>query len=104
MANKSVLTRNTGRRRIASVHLTCRPSPRLARRRDASVKLEQIPQIGKLMERLQHRNPAGAFVVELHYFARFTIREIASLTDLTPGEVHRLWESSVNWLKSWSGS
>ena len=55
------------------------------------------------MQLLQHRNPTGAFVVELHYFARFTSREIASLTDLTPGEVHRLWESSLNWLKSWSG-
>ncbi len=91
-------------RRIATSHLSCRPSPRMARSRDASANLDQIHQIRKLMQLLQHRDPTGACVVELHYFARFTIQEIAGLTDLTPRQVRHLCERSLNWLKSRSGA
>src|SRR5579862_9149467 len=44
---------------------------------------ESIVQIGMLMDQLERANPEAARVVDMHYFAGFTLEEIAQITGLT---------------------
>ncbi|HKT46303.1 MAG TPA: ECF-type sigma factor [Candidatus Acidoferrales bacterium] len=59
---------------------------------------ETIVQIGILMERLDLADPAAARVVNLHYFAGFTLREIAEITGLSFRQVRHRWEKGRIWL------
>ena len=60
---------------------------------------ETIVQIGILMERLEKAAPDAARIVDMHYFAGFTLQEIAELTGLTFRRVRHLWEKGRDWLK-----
>jgi RNA polymerase sigma factor (TIGR02999 family) len=60
---------------------------------------ETIVQIGILMERLEKAAPDAARVVDMHYFAGFTLQEIAELTGLTFRQVRHFWERGRDWLK-----
>jgi RNA polymerase sigma factor (TIGR02999 family) len=60
---------------------------------------ETIVQIGILMERLEKAVPQAARIVDMHYFAGFTLQEIAELTGLTFRQVRHLWEKGRDWLK-----
>lgn len=60
---------------------------------------ESIVQIGILMEQLERAIPDAARVVDMHYFAGFTLQEIAELTGLTFRQVRHLWEKGRDWLK-----
>jgi RNA polymerase sigma factor (TIGR02999 family) len=60
---------------------------------------ESIVQIGILMERLEQAIPEAARIVDMHYFAGFTLQEIADLTGLTFRQVRHLWEKGRDWLK-----
>jgi RNA polymerase sigma factor (TIGR02999 family) len=60
---------------------------------------ESIVQIGMLMEKLERTDPECARVVDMHYFAGFTLEEITEITGLTFRQVRHRWEKGRNWLK-----
>lgn len=60
---------------------------------------ETIVQIGILMEKLEKVNREWARVVDMHYFAGFTLEEIAEITGLTFRQVRHRWEKGRDWLK-----
>jgi RNA polymerase sigma factor (TIGR02999 family) len=60
---------------------------------------ESVVQIGILMEQLEVAIPEAARVVDMHYFAGFTLQEIAQVSGLTFRQVRHLWEKGRDWLK-----
>ena len=60
---------------------------------------EGILQIGLLMEQLEKSNLDVARVVDMHYFAGFTLQEISEITGLTFRQVRHLWEKGRDWLQ-----
>ena len=64
-----------------------------------NIEPESLIQIGILMDRLEKRNAETARIVDMHYFAGFTLDEIAEITGLTLRQVRHRWEFGRNWLK-----
>ena len=60
---------------------------------------EAVLQIGMLMERLEKHDSEIARVVDMHYFAGFTLAEITEITGLTFRQVRHRWERGRDWLK-----
>ena len=60
---------------------------------------ETIVQIGILMDRLEQHDPDVARIVDMHYFAGFTLEEIAEISGLTFRKVRHRWERGRDWLK-----
>ena len=60
---------------------------------------ESVIQIGILMDQMELRNPESARIVDLHYFAGFTLEEIADITGMTFRQVRHRWEQGRDWLK-----
>ena len=60
---------------------------------------ENVVQVGILMERLEQVDPAAARIVDMHYFAGFTLEEITEITGLTFRQVRHRWEKGRDWLK-----
>ena len=60
---------------------------------------ESVVQVGILMERLDQVDPAAARIVDMHYFAGFTLEEISEITGLTFRQVRHRWEKGRDWLK-----
>ncbi len=58
-----------------------------------------LVEMGLLMERLDEEHPQPARVVDLHYFAGFTLEEIAENTGLTLRQVRHRWAKGRDWLK-----
>jgi RNA polymerase sigma factor (TIGR02999 family) len=65
---------------------------------------ESVVRIGILMEQMDKANPEAARIVDMHYFAGFTLQEIAEVTGLTFRQVRHLWERGRDWLKDRIGS
>lgn len=61
--------------------------------------LEALIQIGALMEKLEKQDLLCARIVAMHYFAGFTLEEIAGITGLTFRQVRHRWEKARDWLK-----
>ena len=61
--------------------------------------LETTVQMGILMEKLAKADPAAARAVDLHYFAGFTLDEIAEISGLTLRQVRHRWQKGRDWLK-----
>jgi RNA polymerase sigma factor (TIGR02999 family) len=61
---------------------------------------QQIVEIGLLMEQLDARDPDAARIVDMVYFAGFTLEECAKETGLTFRQVRSRWDRGRNWLKS----
>jgi len=61
--------------------------------------LQQIVEIGIVMERLETKDPDAARMVDMHYFSGFTLDEIAQETGLTLRQVRLRWERGTKWLK-----
>lgn len=61
--------------------------------------LESVVHIGSLMDQLERANLPASRVVDLHYFAGFTLEEIADLTGLSFKQVRHRWEKGRDWLK-----
>jgi RNA polymerase sigma factor (TIGR02999 family) len=59
----------------------------------------QIIEIDILIQRLETRDPDAAGVVDMHYFAGFTLEEIARNTGLRLKQVRTRWDRGRNWLK-----
>ena len=55
--------------------------------------------LGTLMDRLDEKNPKAARIVDLHYFAGFSLPEISEITGLTLRKVRYLWEKGSDALK-----
>lgn len=66
---------------------------------DSASDPETIVQIGILMEKLERVDSGCARVVDMHYFAGFTLEEIAEITGLTFRQVRHRWERGRDWLK-----
>ncbi len=60
---------------------------------------EIILQMGLLLDRLETVDPDAARVVDMHYFAGFTLQEIAEISGLSFRQVRHRWEKARNWLK-----
>lgn len=60
---------------------------------------EGLLQMGLLMDRLEKANPEWARIVDMHYFAGFTLDEIAEITGLTLRQARLRWEKGRDWLK-----
>lgn len=60
---------------------------------------EALVEIGLLMEQLEKAHVESARVVDMHYFAGFTLDEIAGITGLTPRQIRHLWVKGRDWLK-----
>lgn len=67
--------------------------------RGDSSDLESVVQIGMLMEQLEKFHPQAARAVDLHYFAGFTLQEIAEISGLSLKQARHLWEKGRDWLK-----
>ncbi len=61
--------------------------------------LETLVRLGILMERFEKADPKSARIVDMHYFAGFTLEEIAETTGLTFRQVRHRWEKGRDWLK-----
>lgn len=60
---------------------------------------ERIVEIDLVMDRLEHRDPDAARVVDMHYFAGFTLQEISEKTGLSFRAVRTRWERGLKELK-----
>jgi RNA polymerase sigma factor (TIGR02999 family) len=60
---------------------------------------DKLIQIGILMDQLERRNPETARIVDMHYFAGFTLEEIADISGLTLRQIRHRWEHGRDWLK-----
>jgi RNA polymerase sigma factor (TIGR02999 family) len=60
---------------------------------------ESLVQIGMLMDSLEKVNTEWARVVDMHYFAGFTLEEIAEISGLSLRQVRVRWEKGRDWLK-----
>jgi RNA polymerase sigma factor (TIGR02999 family) len=60
---------------------------------------EQIVEIGILMEKLDKADPEAALVVNMHYFAGFTLQEVTEIERLSLRQVRNRWERGRDWLK-----
>ncbi len=60
---------------------------------------ESLVMIGRLMDQLEKSDTEAARVVDMHYFAGFSIAEIAEITGWTERQVRSRWKKGQNWLK-----
>lgn len=60
---------------------------------------ETLVHLGTLMEKLERDDPEAARVVDMHYFAGFSVMDIAEVTGWTEGQVRSRWKKGQNWLK-----
>jgi RNA polymerase sigma factor (TIGR02999 family) len=61
---------------------------------------QQIVEIGLLMDQLEERDSDAARIVDMVYFAGFTLEEAAKETGLTFRQVRSRWDRGRKWLKS----
>jgi RNA polymerase sigma factor (TIGR02999 family) len=60
---------------------------------------ESLVTVGILMERLEKQDPQTARIVDMHYFAGFTLEEMADITGMTFRQVRHRWERGRDFLK-----
>lgn len=60
---------------------------------------ERIVVMDILMERLQAKHPGAAAVVDMHYFAGYTLEEVAEKTGLNLRQIRHRWVKGRDWLK-----
>lgn len=65
----------------------------------AAGDLESMVRIGDLMDKLEKFDHEAARVVDMHYFAGFTLEEIAAITGMSARQIRHRWEKGRNWLK-----
>jgi RNA polymerase sigma-70 factor (ECF subfamily) len=59
---------------------------------------EEILAVDEALEKLQAENPRQAQIVELRYFAGFSVEEVAKVLDISPRSVKRDWREAKEWL------
>ncbi len=60
---------------------------------------EIVLQMGLLLDQLEKEDPDAARVVDMHYFAGFTLEEIAEINGISFRQVRHRWEKARKWLK-----
>jgi RNA polymerase sigma factor (TIGR02999 family) len=65
----------------------------------AALDQERIIEIGILMERLEHSDPMAALLIDLHYFAGFTLEEAADVMKLSLRQARQRWSNAKTWLQ-----
>jgi RNA polymerase sigma factor (TIGR02999 family) len=60
---------------------------------------ESLVHLGMLMDKLDKADPETARVVDMHYFAGFSVTEIAEITGWSERQVRSRWKKGQNWLK-----
>lgn len=60
---------------------------------------ESLVHLGTLMDKLDKADPETARVVDMHYFAGFSIMEIAEITGWSERQIRSRWKKGQNWLK-----
>lgn len=68
-------------------------------RQAAGSNPEMVVHIGMLMEKLEEKDPVSARIVDMHYFAGFTLEEIGEIAGFTFRQVRHRWEKGRDWLK-----
>ncbi len=72
---------------------------------DPTLNLVQEPPpeivllMGLLLDQLEAVDPDAARVVDMHYFAGFTLEEIADINGLSLRQVRHRWEKARKWLR-----
>lgn len=61
--------------------------------------LQAILEMGQLMEKLERKDSVAARIVDLKYFAGYTIDEIAEITGLDERQIRYRWNKAQDWLK-----
>jgi DNA-directed RNA polymerase specialized sigma24 family protein len=59
----------------------------------------QIVELGILMDELEKSDPKAAEIVDLHYFAGFTLEESAEVAKLTLRQARHRWSKAKRWLR-----
>lgn len=59
---------------------------------------EEVVEIGKAMERMAAAEPELARIVDMHYFAGFSLEEVGRITGLPVRRVRYLWDEAKRWL------
>lgn len=59
---------------------------------------EEILAVDEALAKLQAENPRQAQIVELRYFAGFSVEEVARILDISPRSVKRDWREAKEWL------
>ncbi|MBV8631013.1 MAG: sigma-70 family RNA polymerase sigma factor [Silvibacterium sp.] len=59
---------------------------------------EEILAIDEALARLQSQSPRQAEIVELRYFAGFSVEEVAKILEISPRSVKRDWREAKVWL------
>jgi RNA polymerase sigma factor (TIGR02999 family) len=102
MAMRRVLI-DLARQRLAASRGSGYAATSLADEENASipspVHLEEVIHIGQLMESLEKKDPLAALIADMHYFAGYTLEEIANTTGLSLRQVGYRWKKTENWLK-----
>jgi RNA polymerase sigma factor (sigma-70 family) len=60
---------------------------------------ESIVAVGLLMDRFDQIDPQAAHVVNMIYFAGFSVQEVAAHTGWSERQVRSRWKKAQNWLK-----
>jgi RNA polymerase sigma-70 factor, ECF subfamily len=54
--------------------------------------------VDEALAKLQAENPRQAQIVELRYFAGFSVEEVAGILEISPRSVKRDWREAKEWL------
>jgi RNA polymerase sigma factor (TIGR02999 family) len=61
-------------------------------------RLQEVLEVDEALERLSVRHPQAAAVVELRYYAGYTLDEIAAILDVSVSTVKNWHEFAMTWL------
>ncbi|MEZ6039199.1 MAG: sigma-70 family RNA polymerase sigma factor [Planctomycetaceae bacterium] len=65
---------------------------------EAPIKSDQVLAIDEALERLKQVNPQAAQLVNLRYFAGFTIEDSARAMEISPRKANQVWAYARAWL------
>ena len=60
----------------------------------------EVIEIGQMLERLDDRDSDAARVIDMHYFAGFTLKEIAESSQISVRQVRLRWERGLKSLRN----
>lgn len=64
-----------------------------------SANPDVVIEVDRLLTRLEHIDPRQVQIVEMRYFAGFSVEEVAGLLDISERTVKREWSMARAWLR-----
>ena len=61
-------------------------------------RVDEVLAVDQALAKLQSENPRQAQIVELRYFAGFSVEEVAKIMEISPRSVKRDWREAKEWL------